>query len=302
MSVLMDSYFGLEFVEAAKLSRFPASPNAEFPSRTHRAILDAAVSDDDYSAQLRRRELKLWPLPAYMDQQPELSVQHRFIVVEWLCEVSTEYRQQTDTFFLAVSILDRFLCAQPITKSAVQLLATACLWIAAKFEEVSVPSSTDLVMDTLHTYSVKELVRMEGRINEMLDFEFCVPTSKTFLRQYFQELFGGLTGNLATVYHLSSYLLELSLLEYEFVRFLPSHVAASALYLAFHTLGKPWDLHELCSRINCAPDNVNAASCLLYALHVQVFSGLRKTFISEKYIQDERLNVASIQPWVPIQA
>jgi hypothetical protein len=52
----------------------------------------------------------------------------------------------SDALFLSVSLLDRCLARLPVTAAAdaeaLSLLSTACLWIAAKFEQCVVPPSS----------------------------------------------------------------------------------------------------------------------------------------------------------------
>jgi hypothetical protein len=52
----------------------------------------------------------------------------------------------SDALFLSVSLLDRCLARLPMTAAAdaeaLSLLSTACLWIAAKFEQCVVPPSS----------------------------------------------------------------------------------------------------------------------------------------------------------------
>lgn len=66
----------------------------------------------------------------------------RCALLEWLAEVSLEYKMQTSTYFLAVRLLDRVLLQLPIRKTKFQLLGCACLMIAGKLEEIEVTESS----------------------------------------------------------------------------------------------------------------------------------------------------------------
>ena len=68
----------------------------------------------------------------------------RCALLEWLAEVSLEYKMQTSTYFLAVRLLDRVLLQLPIRKTKFQLLGCACLMIAGKLEEIEVTESSML--------------------------------------------------------------------------------------------------------------------------------------------------------------
>ena len=43
----------------------------------------------------------------YMDKQPDITTNMRQILVDWLVEVSEEYKLQTETLHLAVNYIDR---------------------------------------------------------------------------------------------------------------------------------------------------------------------------------------------------
>lgn len=56
----------------------------------------------------------------------------RSILVNWLTEVVDEYKMRTQTLFLSVSYLDRFLqSTNEIHRHLLQLVGVTCLWIAA---------------------------------------------------------------------------------------------------------------------------------------------------------------------------
>ena len=71
-------------------------------------------------------------------RQPELDEGMRCALLEWLADVSLEYKMQISTYFLAVKLLDRVLMQLPIRKTKFQLLGCACLMIAGKLEEMEV--------------------------------------------------------------------------------------------------------------------------------------------------------------------
>jgi cyclin A len=66
-----------------------------------------------------------------MTKQPDITFNMRSILVDWLVEVTEEYRLQTETLFLAVNYLDRFLSFMAVQKAKLQLVGTSCLFIAS---------------------------------------------------------------------------------------------------------------------------------------------------------------------------
>jgi cyclin A len=71
------------------------------------------------------------PKPGYMRKQPDITYAMRSILVDWLVEVAEEYRLQTETLYLAVSYIDRFLSFMSVVRAKLQLVGTAAMFIAA---------------------------------------------------------------------------------------------------------------------------------------------------------------------------
>lgn len=84
--------------------------------------------------------------PAYMDQvQSDLSYVMRSILMDWLIEVAEEYTLCSQTLFLCVNYVDRFLSVYPVDRAKLQLLGVACLLLASKYWEVRAPTVDDFI-------------------------------------------------------------------------------------------------------------------------------------------------------------
>lgn len=62
----------------------------------------------------------------------------RCILIDWLTEVSEEYRLNLATYFLAVKYMDIVLRSMPLTSNQFQLLGCVCILLASKLEEIQV--------------------------------------------------------------------------------------------------------------------------------------------------------------------
>jgi len=71
------------------------------------------------------------PRPDYMKKQPDINDSMRQILVDWLVEVSEEYRLHGETLCLAVSYIDRFLSFMSVVRAKLQLVGTAAMFIAS---------------------------------------------------------------------------------------------------------------------------------------------------------------------------
>ncbi|XP_049398414.1 G2/mitotic-specific cyclin C13-1-like [Solanum stenotomum] len=198
----------------------------------------------DYLHQLEI-EKKRRPLPDYLEKvQKDVSSNMRGVLVDWLVEVIDEYKLLSDTLYLTVSYIDRFLSVNVIPRQKLQLLGVSSMLIAAKYEEISPPDVGEFCYITDSTYSKKEMVKMEAEVLKCLKFEMGNPTIKTFLGQFTKIAQDYKKNNLQFEF-LGYYLAELSLLDYNCVKFLPSLVAAAVTFLSRFTLqpkSHPWSL------------------------------------------------------------
>lgn len=88
----------------------------------------------------------------------------RATLVDWLSEVRDEFRLHAETLFLAASYLDAYLAAKPVSRGRFQLLGMACLWVAAKFEEVYPPPLVAMLAMAENMYTAAELTAMEKEV------------------------------------------------------------------------------------------------------------------------------------------
>ncbi|XP_050934652.1 cyclin-A1 isoform X2 [Lates calcarifer] len=225
-------------------------------------VLCVSEYADDIHRHLRESEVKLRPRPGYLEKHPEITSSMRVILVDWLVEVVQEYQLHSETLYLAVNYLDRFLsCTAYLKRGKLQLVGTAALLIASKYEEIFPPELNEFVYITDSTYTKKQLVRMEHVFLRALAFKMAAPTTNQFLR-----LFMSVHSVCANTESLALYVAELSLLEIEpFIQYTPSIVAAAAYCLAAYTVNKSlWVLscfldHSTC----CSVFPMNHCSILL---------------------------------------
>ncbi|XP_064208781.1 cyclin-A1 [Anguilla rostrata] len=197
-------------------------------------VLTVAEYAEDIHQHLRDREVKFRPKPGYIKKQPDITNSMRVVLVDWLVEVGEEYKLCAETIYLAVNYMDRFLSCMSVLRGKLQLVGTAAILLAAKYEEIYPPDVDEFVYITDDTYTKKQLLRMEHLLLKVLSFDMTVPTTHQFLRQFMvTEPVCTKTENLAL------YVAELSLLEVDpFLLHVPSKVAAAAYCLANYTMNK----------------------------------------------------------------
>ncbi|PNW78154.1 hypothetical protein CHLRE_10g466200v5 [Chlamydomonas reinhardtii] len=175
------------------------------------------------------------PTPQHVvgQQGDEISASMRATLVDWLSEVRDEFRLHAETLFLAASYLDAYLAAKPVSRGRFQLLGMACLWVAAKFEEVYPPPLVAMLAMAENMYTAAELTAMEKEVLFTLDFGLAVPTPLRFLHYMLQLAhLPAHPGEALSCRRLAEALLELSLLDLALLGAPASAVAGAAVYLA----------------------------------------------------------------------
>ncbi|CAH8356193.1 unnamed protein product [Eruca vesicaria subsp. sativa] len=194
---------------------------------------------------LRVAELKRRPLSGFMERtQRDVTKTMRGILVDWLVEVSEEYTLVPDTLYLTIHLIDWFLHGNYIERQRLQLLGITCMLIASKYEEIYAPRIEEFCFITDNTYTRDQVLEMETQVLKHFSFQIYTPTSKTFLRRFLRAAQASHVMPSVEMEFLANYLTELTLIEYEFLKYLPSVIAASAVFLAKWTMNQsshPWN-------------------------------------------------------------
>ncbi|KAI5463031.1 cyclin-like protein [Mariannaea sp. PMI_226] len=186
---------------------------------------------------LRDLECNSIPNPQYMNHQDDLEWKTRGILIDWLIEVHTRFHLLPETLFLAVNIIDRFLSEKVVQLDRLQLVGITAMFIASKYEEVLSPHVENFKRVADDGFTEAEILSAERFVLTTLDYDLSYPNPMNFLRRVSK----------ADNYDIQSrtigkYLMEISLLDYRFMAYRPSHVAAGAMYLARLMLDRgEWD-------------------------------------------------------------
>jgi cyclin A len=239
---------------------------------------------------LKELELVNKPKANYIKQQADITSSMRSILVDWLVEVCEEYKLHTETLYLAVNYTDRFLSKMSVLRGKLQLLGTASIYIASKYEEIFPPDVNEFVYITDDTYKKEQVLRMEHLILKVLNFHMNAPTANCFLLHFIQ-----FSKCSKKIEHLARYLAELTLIEADpFLEFLPSQIATSSLYLSMLILNKrEWNLNDMFELTGYRVDN-KIKSCVneIYKAMCNASTHAQQA-IQEKY-RSERFDCVSL--------
>ena len=95
----------------------------------------------------------------------------RAILVDWLVDVHLKFKLLSETLFLTVNIIDRYLTLKQVQRSKLQLIGVSAMLISTKYEEIYPPTVKDFVYITDNAYSKEEVLTMESEVLVTLDFD-----------------------------------------------------------------------------------------------------------------------------------
>ncbi|XP_022969454.1 putative cyclin-B3-1 isoform X1 [Cucurbita maxima] len=170
-------------------------------------------------------------LSNYLSVQKEINPHMRGVLINWLIEVHFKFDLMPETLFLTVTLFDRYLSQVIIKKNEMQLVGLTALLLASKYEDFWHPRVKDLISISAESYSREQVLQMEALILKKLKFRLNMPTPYVFMLRFLKAAQSN-----TQLEHLSFYLIELALVEYEALSFKPSLLCASALYVARCTL------------------------------------------------------------------
>ena len=97
----------------------------------------------------------------YLNYQPDLSIKKRFILLDWIMEVSSQLHFKRKTYYTCVNLIDLFFSKCIVNTNQIQLIGIACLLISAKNEERFIPQLSILAMLCDNYYCKSEIINQE---------------------------------------------------------------------------------------------------------------------------------------------
>lgn len=195
----------------------------------------ATVYLKDMYHNYRKAEGVRAPNPNYMSAQKDITPKMRAILLDWLVEVHLKFKFELPTLYLTVNLIDRFLERKVVLRQKLQLVGVTAMLLASKYEEMYAPEVADFVYLTDRAYTKEEILATESTMLNTLSFRLSVPTIWVFLCRFAK--LAGLTDRKS--YLLARYYAERTLQEYKMLKYLPSNIAASAVYMAMKVTNSP---------------------------------------------------------------
>jgi len=231
----------------------------------------------------RHKELQTSVRPVFMESQPYINERMRAILIDWLVEVHLKFKLVPETLYLTVNIIDRFLEKQEVSRQKLQLVGVTALLLASKYEEIYPPELRDLVYICDRAYTRNDILEMEELILRVLQYQITIPSAHAFLVRFLKAAHAD-----KKMVQISCYILDGTLQSYNLLHYLPSQLAAAAVYVARKCVGRnPWSPTLLRYAGYLEEDIVPIARAVLAdkAITSSELNAVHKKYSSSKYGQ-----------------
>ena len=98
----------------------------------------------------------------YMEEQVNINYKMRAILIDWLVEVHLKFRLKTETLYLCVTILDRFLAKEQVTRQKLQLVVGPVLRGSPEHCSQLTPLSLSVCLSVCLSISVPPFHQHQG--------------------------------------------------------------------------------------------------------------------------------------------
>jgi hypothetical protein len=245
---------------------------------------------------MRQREEQMREEPDYLRGR-SINETARAHLLSWIVGVHARLKLQPETLYLAASLTERYLAAEPVPPTQLQLAGTSALMLAAKYEEIYPPELKAFERVLGKDGNRLALLKTEHAILAQLHFDVSLPSPLRFLERFLK-----LAKATDKISALALYFLEKAFYNYKLRTYLPSLRAAAALYLAEKVLGSPVCWTPLLSVQSRYPEH-EVATCARELL--RGFSEFEGGFFDEvkiKYSATKFLEVSKlpIDPSLPL--
>ncbi|KAF2291611.1 hypothetical protein GH714_026159 [Hevea brasiliensis] len=190
------------------------------------------VQSEDCLALMVEKECLHLPNVDYLKRlrRGDLDLGSRKEAIDWIGKVHAHFGFGPLCAYLSINYLDRFLSAYELPKGKawmMQLLAVACLSLAAKMEETEVPLSLDLqVGESKFVFEARTIQRMELLVLSTLSWRMQAITPFSFIDHFLNKINNDETPTRSLI--LQSIQLILSTIKgIDFLEFRPSEIAAA---------------------------------------------------------------------------
>ncbi|KAL8167013.1 hypothetical protein V2J09_008512 [Rumex salicifolius] len=246
---------------------FPDSSSSNGGQRFLSSGLSLPVLGVECLDAIFKREVELLPSGDYLRRLKtgDVDLVARNEAVDWIAKVQSHYNFGPLCENLSVNYLDRFLSAHELPKGKawmMQLLAVACLYLAAKMEETKVPLAVDLQTESRFVFEAKTIQRMELLVLSTLKWRMQSVTPFSFIEFFLTKLCTDQQITPMCLFPQASQLIISTTKGIEFMEFRPSEVAAAIAILVVKESNTTYDIEKAISLLIVHVEKGRLAECI----------------------------------------
>lgn len=220
--------------------------------KNHNQVIDEYKTD--ILNHLINLEFVTCPNLSLIQQQPEINLKMRPLLLDFLMDVINKLNLSKSTFPCTVNLIDRYCSTRIVKKQHYQLLGLTCLWISCKNldSKYKIPNLNDLSKMCCNCYDKKLFLEMENHLLKLLNWIISVPTFDNFI-DLFLNLISDSTGNqiLNDLKVLSIYICELiQFYPNIYFNYNPSLISLTSFIIAIRILNLNFNLNEFLKLLN----------------------------------------------------
>lgn len=234
--------------------------------------------------------------PNYMANQLDINSKMRAILIDWLVDVHAKFRLEPQTLYITINLLDRYLSKDlKVPRHRLQLFGITCMFVASKYEEIYPPDVFDFVRITDNAYGSEEVFECEEALLKQLGYRVACPTVYQFLMRFIKA--SGSTSK--ETEYFANYIIDRTLQEYKMIKFLPSQIAASAVFIARNQLNEQPFWHttlEYHTKYNlaCLEPCIQEIKQIIWSSFHEIGKMSKLNAVNRKFNKEKYLGVAVI--------
>ena len=136
--------------------------------------------NDIWDSFIEKEKYNNYSLNEIINIQTDIKDTMRCILIDWIISLQNKFFHKSNTLFLTINLIDRYLSKKPIHRTKFQLLGVTSLFIAFKYEEIYMKNINDFVDLTARAFDKNEILNMEKIIIDLVDFNLDLPLSSDF--------------------------------------------------------------------------------------------------------------------------
>ena len=138
----------------------------KFVFKPYLTAKDVCKFDEDLIIENRIKELHKLK-SNYLNYQPDLSIKKRFILFDWIMEVTFQLHLTKKIYYSSINLIELFFSKSTVEIDKIQLIGIVCLLISAKNEGIEIPNFSYFT----NLYSKNEILNYESIVLKTLKWK-----------------------------------------------------------------------------------------------------------------------------------